>query len=73
MTDYHINVFFSDKDQCYIADIPDLKYCSALASSPEKAVREVLRAKTAWLKAAKKEGKAIPKPKYRPSLYRSRS
>ena len=27
--DYHINVFYSDEDGGYIADIPDLKYCSA--------------------------------------------
>src|SRR5437870_1363770 len=30
MTDYHINAFFNDKDDCYVADIPDLKYCSAV-------------------------------------------
>ena len=26
---YHINLFWSDDDQCWIADIPDLKFCSA--------------------------------------------
>ncbi len=29
MTDYHINVFYSEEDGVYIADIPDLKPCSA--------------------------------------------
>lgn len=29
MTDYHINIFYSDEDEAYIADIPDLKHCSA--------------------------------------------
>ena len=67
--DYHINVFYSDQDKCYIADIPDLKYCSAFGATPEEAVREVARAKTAWLRAAKKEGKRIPKPRYRPVIY----
>lgn len=28
MSDYHINVFYSDEDGCYIADIPDLEACS---------------------------------------------
>ena len=69
MKDYHINVFYSDDDGCYVADIPDLKYCSALGKTPELAVREVRRAKTAWLKAAKANGKPIPKPKYRPAIY----
>jgi hypothetical protein len=30
MKDYHINVFYNDDDGCYVADIPDLKYCSVL-------------------------------------------
>jgi predicted RNase H-like HicB family nuclease len=67
--DYHINVFYSDEDGCYVADIPDLKFCSALGSSAEEAVREVQLAKTAWLRTAKERGKAIPKAKYRPAIY----
>ena len=69
MKDYHINVFFSEEDECYIADIPDLKHCSALGDTPEEAVRELQLAKDAWLKAAKKAGKPVPKPKYRPAIY----
>ncbi len=69
MRDYHINVFYSEEDDCYVADIPDLKFCSALGGSPEEAVREVQIAKAAWLKVAKARGKAIPKPKYRPAIY----
>ena len=69
MKDYHINVFYSDEDGCYIADIPDLKFCSACGSTPEEAVKEVQCAKVAWLKAAKEHGKPIPKPQYRPAIY----
>ena len=69
MRDYHINVFYSEKDKCYVADIPDLKYCTALGDSPEEAVREVQVAKAAWLKAAKQRGKRIPKATYRPAIY----
>ncbi len=71
MKDYHINVFFSDDDDCYIADIPDLKYCSACGRTPEEAVREVQVAKAAWLQVAKDRGKRIPKPKYRPVIYQT--
>jgi predicted RNase H-like HicB family nuclease len=60
-------VFYNDKDRCYIADIPDLEYCSGCGPSPEEAVREVQIAKAAWLATAKKRGKRIPKPKYRPA------
>lgn len=71
MKDYHINVFYSDEDRCYVADIPDLKYCSAFGDTAEKAVREVQIAKKAWLKAARDNGKPIPPPKYRPAIYQT--
>ena len=67
--DYHINVFYSPDDRGYIADIPDLKYCSAFGRTPQVALREVLRAKAAWLRAAKKAGTRVPKPRYRPAIY----
>lgn len=69
MKDYHINVFYSDEDEGYIADIPDLKHCSAFGTTPEEAVREVLMAKSAWLEAARSAGKPIPRPRYRPAIY----
>ena len=69
MSDYHINVFYSDEDGCYIADIPDLEACSALGSSPEEALAEVERARDAWLAAARDAGRAIPSPRYRPAIY----
>lgn len=69
MRDYHINVFYSEEDEAYIADIPDLKYCSAFGDTPEAAVREVLVAKAAWLQVAQEEGLPIPEPRYRPIIY----
>ncbi len=69
MKDYHINIFFSDEDGCYVADIPDLKFCSAFGDTPEEALAEVEVAKQAWLEAAKMRGKAIPRPRYRPAIY----
>ena len=67
MTHYHINVFFSNEDGAYVADIPDLKFCSALGATPEQAVAEVEKAKEAWLAAAVESGRAIPEPSYRPA------
>lgn len=69
MKDYHINIFHSEEDEGYIADIPDLKYCSAFGETVEAAVQEVLRAKAAWLETAKAEEKPVPLPKYRPAIY----
>ena len=69
MKDYHINVFYSEPDKCYVADIPDLRYCSAVGPSPDKAVREVMKAKKVWLEVARREGLPIPMPKYRAAPY----
>ena len=69
MSDYHINVFYSDEDGAYIADIPDLEACSALGSTAEEALAEVERAKHAWLAAAREAGKQVPEPRYRPAIY----
>jgi len=69
MKDYHINIFYSQEDEEYIADIPDLKYCSASGTTPEEALREVLEAKALWLEAAQQHGKPIPEPRYRPFIY----
>jgi predicted RNase H-like HicB family nuclease len=65
---YHINVFWSDEDECWVADIPDLSFCSAFGDSPEEAAAEVEQAEKAWLAAARETGKPIPKPRYRSAI-----
>lgn len=69
MKDYHINIFYSEEDGGYIADIPDLEACSAFGITPEDALKEVRIAKDAWIEAARSEGKPIPSPRYRPAIY----
>jgi predicted RNase H-like HicB family nuclease len=69
MTDFHINIFYSAEDGGYIADLPDLTHCSAFGKTPDEALRQVQIAKAAWLQAAKKANKHIPKPQYRPAIY----
>ncbi|MEN8254604.1 MAG: type II toxin-antitoxin system HicB family antitoxin [Verrucomicrobiota bacterium] len=69
MKDYHVNVFYSEEDGGYIADIPDLESCSAFGETPEQALHEVELAKEAWLAAARESARAIPFPRYRPVIY----
>jgi predicted RNase H-like HicB family nuclease len=73
MKDYHINIFYSEEDAGYIADIPDLEACSALGKTPGEALKEVQKAKELWLQAARAEKKPIPLPKYRPIIYQAAS
>lgn len=66
---YHINLFYSAEDCCYIADIPDLRYCSAHGATPEEALREVLVAQQLWVESAREQRRIVPKPRYRPAVY----
>ena len=72
MSDYHINIFWSDEDGCYVADIPDLQHCAAFGDTPQEALQEVLQAKQAWLESARAHGDPIPEPRYRPAIYSAR-
>jgi predicted RNase H-like HicB family nuclease len=69
MKDYHINIFYSEEDGGYIADIPDLEACSAFGETPDEALHEVQQAKKLWLDAAREKGKPVPPPAYRPVIY----
>ena len=57
MKDHHINIFYTQEDGGYIADIPDLKHCSAYGETAQEALSEVLIAKKAWIETAKSTGK----------------
>lgn len=69
MSDYAINMFWSEQDEAWVADIPDLLHCSALGATPQEALAEVLEAKQAWVESAVEHGDAVPEPRYRPAIY----
>jgi predicted RNase H-like HicB family nuclease len=62
---YPINVFWSIEDEAWVADVPDLPYCSALGNSSHEAVAEVETATETWLEAATSSGRAVPQPSAR--------
>ena len=65
VTDYHINIFYSSDDECYVADLPDFEYCSAVGDTPPQALAELFIARDAWLAAARNADDPIPEPRYR--------
>ena len=71
MRDYFINIFYSEEDGGYIADIPDLEFCSAFGNSPEEALAQLKVAKRLWIESAREDGKPIPEPRYRPAIYQT--
>ena len=70
---YHINLFWSAEDACWVADVPDLRFCSAFGKTPEAAAREVQLAIRAWLASARDHGDPIPEPRYRPAIHVARA
>jgi predicted RNase H-like HicB family nuclease len=61
---YHINLFWSEPDGAWVADVPDLQSCSAFGGSPAQALAEVEKAMEAWLDVAREDRLPIPEPRY---------
>ncbi len=59
---YPIEIFWSDEDGGYIANVVDLQYCSAFGESYEEALREGLVAMELHLDTLRKLGRPIPDP-----------
>jgi len=66
---YNINLFWSDEDAAWVADVPDLYPCSAFGMTPEEAVAEAQVVIDLWLESARAHGDPIPEPRYRPAIY----
>ena len=69
MNYYHINIFYSQEDEGFIADIPDLKNCNAFGETSQEALSQVLIAQKLWLEEAQASNMEIPAPKYKPLIY----
>lgn len=65
---YPIEVSWSDEDQTWVADVPDLAFCTAHGPTPHEAVAEVELAADAWLEAATAAGRPVPMPS-RPTVH----
>jgi len=69
MNYYHINIFYNQEDEGFIANIPDLKNCSAFGETSQEALNQVLIAQELWLEEAQASNMEIPAPKYKPLIY----
>lgn len=65
MTKYEIITFWSEVDNVFVAEMPELKGCIAHGETQDEALREVNAVAGEWLQMAKEKGWAIPQPKGR--------
>jgi predicted RNase H-like HicB family nuclease len=66
---YPAKLFWSDEDEGFIAEAPDLPGCSAFGETQADAVKELQEAIVAWIEAATAAGNRIPEPS-RPAVER---
>lgn len=65
MPKYEIIIFWSDEDQAFIADVPELPGCMADGETYQKALENAERVINEWIETARKLGRQIPEPKGR--------
>ena len=63
MNKYEIIIYWSEEDQAFIAEVPELPGCMAHGVSHDAALRNIKDAMQLWLKTAKEFGDPIPQPK----------
>lgn len=59
---YLINIYWSEKDQVYVAEVPELPGCATHEDTIEKAAERVNFAIEEWIESAKETGYPIPEP-----------
>ena len=62
---YEIDLFWSDEDQVFIAEVPELPGCMAHGATHEEALAEVQQAIVGWIATAREFGHPVPEPKPR--------
>jgi predicted RNase H-like HicB family nuclease len=62
---YEIIIFWSDDDDCFVAEVPELPGCMADGATYQEAVTNAESAIRIWVDTAVQLGRPIPKPKGR--------
>lgn len=65
MDRYEIIIYWSDEDNAYIAEVPELRGCMAHGENYESALKNAKEAVQLWIKTAKEFNDPIPEPKGR--------
>ena len=65
MNKYEIIIYWSDEDQAFVAEVPELPGCAAHGPTQEAALASVSAAIQLWIDTAKEFGDPIPAPKGR--------
>ncbi len=65
MVKYEVIIYWSDEDQAFIAEVPELPGCAADGATYQEALANVELVIQEWIETAKELGRPIPEPKGR--------
>jgi predicted RNase H-like HicB family nuclease len=63
MHKYEVIIYWSNEDQAFIAEVPELPSCMAHGSTQQAALAEANQAIQLWIDTAKEFGDPVPEPK----------
>jgi len=69
MNKYEIIIYWSNEDQSFIAEVPELPGCMAHGTNQAEALKNIQEAQKLWLETAKEFGDPIPEPKGRRLMF----
>lgn len=62
---YEVIIYWSDEDQAFIAEVPELPGCAANGATYQEALANVEVVIQEWIETAKELGRPVPEPKGR--------
>ena len=66
---YEILIYWSDEDQVFVAEVPELPGCMAHGETQEEALEQAKEAMSLWIETAQEHGDPVPEPKGRRLFY----
>ena len=63
MHKYEIIMYWSNEDNAFVAEVPELPGCAAHGDTQEMALAEVKQAMDLWIDTAREFGDPVPEPK----------
>ncbi len=63
MSKYEVIIYWSIEDDCFIAEVPELKLITTHGDTQSEALQNAQEVIQLWLEVAKEEGREIPEPK----------
>ena len=65
MSKYEVIIYWSEQDQVYVAEVPELPGCMADGSTYQEALANAEAIIQEWIETATELGRSIPEPKGR--------